>query len=259
MHSVSEEKRKRIQLLGHDLRTNIGQLENNASNMLRKVNSGDTSCENKVKYIDFVVKNDLQPIVEEAVQQILALIVDNKSTAKEIFFEEIQRQRDLYLRSDKSKQYPKLNAAYNTAFETRARDSGVSFNPLSGKEGGWKVKMSNAHLNKIWINLIQNAQKYSSQDTTIEPMVYEEFEALVFEIKNYGKKMQSEEEAFNVFNYKFRGTNAMSSGGEGLGLWQVRHLVELYDSSIFFDYKELPGIKLAEYSVKIQFYDYQQG
>lgn len=257
MHSVSEEKRKRILLLGHDLRTNIGQLENNAINMLKRINNRYISPENKIKHINFVVKNDLQPIVEEARQQIEALCSDNKSTAKEVFFSEIQRQKDEYLKLPLNKQFSNFREAYNTAFENRDKEGELYFRPLYGKENDWMVRMSMGHLNKILMNLIQNAQKYSSIDTIIEPKIYEEFGALIFELKNHGKKMQSEEEAFFVFNYKFRGTNGALMRGEGLGLWQVKHITELYDASLFFDYNQLPHINLAEYIVRIQFYNYK--
>ena len=255
MHSANEEKRRKTSMLSHDLRTNIGQLEQNSRQMLKRINDTDVSAENKFNFINYVIKKDLQPIVKEAIQQIEILTEDRKKTAKDEFFTLIQQQQNDYY-SQFNLQFSSFNLAYNTAFENRNRRYNVHFNELD-RNDDWQVKFSLSHLNKILMNLIENAQKYSSEDTTIEPKIYEGFGCLVFELVNYGKKMQ-ETDAFKVFNYKFRGSNSGQNKGKGLGLWQVKHIVELYNDSIFFDYEELTDRKnLARYSVKIQFYDYR--
>jgi signal transduction histidine kinase len=222
MHSVHEEKKKRIELLTHDLRTTIGQLRASADQMIKKIDDSNSTLQNKLAFTRFAVMHDLTPLAADSIQQIAVLRTNDGKTDKEAFYYEIQRQRENHNGKSSKDKWISLNSAYNKAFETRSRIYGINFTRLLGNEARWHIRMSPIHLNKILINLIQNAQKYSSIGTTIESKIYKQENILIFEMKNRGKEMvETEWEVFDVFRYQFRGTNGMSTDGEGLGLWQV--------------------------------------
>jgi len=97
-----------------------------------------------------------------------------------------------------------------------------------------KVLMSELHFDQILSNLVDNAVKYSGEETTVTVRVLPDAQAgLILQVEDQGIGI-SEEERHRVFERFYRVDKARSraSGGTGLGLSIARTLVENYGGSI---------------------------
>lgn len=84
---------------------------------------------------------------------------------------------------------------------------------------------------QVWVNLIENAIKYSGQNSKIDITLKQEDNFIVVRIKDYGKGMQ-EEELNKIFSRFYQIDKSHSSEGSGLGLAIVKRIVELSEGTI---------------------------
>lgn len=89
-------------------------------------------------------------------------------------------------------------------------------------------------------NLINNAIKYSSENTPVDIMVTKEDEHLLIEIKDKGMGIPREEQKF-IFNRYFRAENALLNQGTGIGLNIVKNHLENLGGTITFTSEENKG------------------
>jgi PAS domain S-box-containing protein len=88
-----------------------------------------------------------------------------------------------------------------------------------------------AQLKMAIFNLLDNARKYSPQDTPIELQCYVEEDDAIIIVKNQGKGILIKEgEAF--FEKYRRGSNAVNTGGAGLGLWLVKNIINQHHGKV---------------------------
>lgn len=93
-------------------------------------------------------------------------------------------------------------------------------------------------LQNILLNLLSNAVKYSDKDIVLETK--NEHNNLQISIKDEGIGIPSEEQAY-LFSKFFRGSNANTIQGTGLGLNIVRRYVELLQGNIAVKSKQGEG------------------
>ena len=84
---------------------------------------------------------------------------------------------------------------------------------------------------QVWVNLIENAIKYSNQNGKIDITLRQVNDYLEIQIKDYGKGMQ-EEELTKIFSRFYQIDKSHSSEGSGLGLAIVKRIVELSEGTI---------------------------
>lgn len=84
-------------------------------------------------------------------------------------------------------------------------------------------------LNQVIDNIINNSYKYA--DTDIDVSFYEEKNSIVIEIRDYGSSI-SENDLPLVFEKFYRGGNATSHSGSGLGLYLARQFMEGMQGSV---------------------------
>ena len=84
---------------------------------------------------------------------------------------------------------------------------------------------------QVWVNLIENAIKYSGQNSKIDITLKQEDNFIVVRIKDYGKGMK-EEELNKIFSRFYQIDKSHSSEGSGLGLAIVKRIVELSEGTI---------------------------
>lgn len=100
---------------------------------------------------------------------------------------------------------------------------------LTDKMTQYAVKGSTDLLRQVFMNLIDNAVKYSEPDTTIEltPRVQKKTDDLIIECKNIGVGF-SYAESKHLFDVGFRGEQAKQrvASGTGLGLYICKVIVE---------------------------------
>ncbi len=98
-------------------------------------------------------------------------------------------------------------------------------------------------------NLINNAIKYSGENTIIDLQVTFEEDVLIFRVIDEGRGIPEKEQAF-IFKRYFRAENALLDQGTGIGLNIVKNHLENLGGSITFTSQENQG---STFIVKIPF------
>lgn len=95
-------------------------------------------------------------------------------------------------------------------------------------------------LNQVWMNLIHNAIKFTSQDGTIKVGLCQRGDDAELRISDNGAGMSAEEQAriFERF-YKADKSRTSAKGGSGLGLAIVKRIVDMHAGQI--DVESAPG------------------
>ncbi len=108
----------------------------------------------------------------------------------------------------------------------------------------YEIKANEEMLKQVWINLVDNAIKFSNDGGEIEINLYKEEEQIVFTITNGGKTID-ESDYQKVFEKFYRIDRGGS--GHGVGLAIVKKIVELHSGSVFVEsqnYKTTFTVKL---------------
>jgi two-component system OmpR family sensor kinase len=80
-------------------------------------------------------------------------------------------------------------------------------------------------------NLVENALKFTSAQDSIEVRALEDGKAIVVEVADSGAGIAADD-LFKIFEELYRGTNARSTEGSGLGLALVNRIVMLHGGQI---------------------------
>jgi signal transduction histidine kinase len=91
-------------------------------------------------------------------------------------------------------------------------------------------------LQEVWLNLIQNAIKFSSQKGTIKINLYKYGDMAKVEISDNGIGIADEDKK-RIFERFYKGDKSRSKDGNGLGLVIVKKIVELSNGKIYFESK----------------------
>lgn len=86
-------------------------------------------------------------------------------------------------------------------------------------------------LKQVWINLIDNAIKFSPEYSTIEILVDETASDLQICIRNFGSEIPPEQQE-RIFNKFYQGDESHSSIGNGIGLALVKRIAELHHGTV---------------------------
>jgi len=92
-------------------------------------------------------------------------------------------------------------------------------------------------LNQLWINLVDNAIKFSPPAKEVSISLQENKDSIIFEIDNFGPKLK-EETKKHLFDKFYQGDTSHTSDGNGIGLAIVKKIVSLYCGSISVQNKE---------------------
>lgn len=95
-------------------------------------------------------------------------------------------------------------------------------------------------LTELWVNLIGNAVKFTSDGGTIGVTLREDGQNAIVTISDTGIGM-SDEIRTRIFDKFYQGDSSHKSEGNGIGLTLVRRIVELYDGEITVTSKEGVG------------------
>jgi len=86
-------------------------------------------------------------------------------------------------------------------------------------------------LSHIWINLIDNAIKYSNTNGKIQIDLMKFSDTIVFKVSDYGKGMDSKEKN-RIFDKFYQGDQSHASKGNGIGLTIVKKIIDIYKGNI---------------------------
>ena len=85
---------------------------------------------------------------------------------------------------------------------------------------------------QVWINLIQNAIKFSEEKGRIRVDLSKEDDKIIFSLKDKGKGISPEDQN-RVFEKFYKADKARSSDGNGLGLSIVKRIVDIHKGEIY--------------------------
>ena len=93
---------------------------------------------------------------------------------------------------------------------------------------------SEALLKEVWLNLLDNAAKFSPEGGTVGVTLRHEKNALTVAITDQGEGMDAETQA-HIFEQFYQGDTSHTTQGNGLGLSMVKKVLELHGASITVD------------------------
>lgn len=95
----------------------------------------------------------------------------------------------------------------------------------------YTVRANEEMLKQVWINLIDNAIKFSPEYGTVRVSVKEEQGALCVAVSNTGTPISAEDQG-KIFNKFYQTDPSRSSEGSGVGLAVVKRIVDLHEGEI---------------------------
>lgn len=93
------------------------------------------------------------------------------------------------------------------------------------------VEANEELLKQVWINLIDNAIKFSKKSSAISLSAKEEETFVEVAVRNVGKVIPLEQQK-KIFNKFYQGDESHSGEGNGIGLALVKRVVELHQGSV---------------------------
>ena len=94
-----------------------------------------------------------------------------------------------------------------------------------------KIRGNQSLLKEVWVNLIDNAIKFSPKNSIISIHVYRSGSNMVFAIEDRGKGMD-EATCAKIFDKFYQGDTSHATEGNGLGLPLVKKILDLHHGSI---------------------------
>ena len=95
----------------------------------------------------------------------------------------------------------------------------------------YTVKANEDLLKQVWINLIDNAIKYSPNQAELKITVDKSNDGVTVNISNTGKEIPADD-IDKIFTKFYRGANSQNRDGNGIGLSIVKHIVELHGGTV---------------------------
>jgi len=86
-------------------------------------------------------------------------------------------------------------------------------------------------LNQVWINLLDNAVKFSPDGAEVEVSIREEADKIIVSFSNYGPEITRDQER-RIYDKFWQGDSSHASEGTGIGLSIVKKIVELHKGKI---------------------------
>ena len=87
---------------------------------------------------------------------------------------------------------------------------------------------------QVWINLIDNAIKFSPKGGTVEVKLYEEQGNIIFSIKDNGVGISKEDQK-KIFDKFYKSDKSRNTDGNGLGLSIVKRIIEIHKGQILLE------------------------
>ena len=98
--------------------------------------------------------------------------------------------------------------------------------------GEYEIAASEELLKHVWINLLDNAIKFSPEYGVVEIKIKEEQALLEISISNNGKPIAPENYE-KIFNKFYQEDESHSSAGNGIGLAIVKRVAELHNGTVY--------------------------
>lgn len=93
------------------------------------------------------------------------------------------------------------------------------------------IEANDELLKQVWINLVDNAVKFTEDGGIVELDISEGADSLTVRISNTGEEI-SKDKRDKLFNKFYQGDESRSTGGNGIGLAIVKRIVDLHRAQI---------------------------
>ncbi|RKD22135.1 His Kinase A (phospho-acceptor) domain-containing protein [Caminicella sporogenes DSM 14501] len=224
VENISFRTAKFISTLSHDLKTSITLIKGYAKGL----KSGIIEDEKiKDEFLDGIIKS------AEDIERITCDILDNAYEAKcvpNLRRENVNAKEFIKELFENTKQYV-INSNRNF-------------------KGNWNCSEGYFYIDKTkikraWNNLINNAVKYSKENSVVKIFINEEENRVVFEVIDEGKGIKKEEIS-KIFDMFYRGEKNKEKG-YGLGLFITKSIIKAHNSNIFVESEIGKGTKFWFY------------
>lgn len=224
----------------------IGELAENFNKMVKELNNNEYLSKEFISNVSHEFKTPIASI-----QGFAKLLKDDKTTEEEkseyldIIIEETERLANL------SNNIQKLSRLENKdivkledeiAIDEQIRKCIVMFTQkfdekninISMNEKNLKIKGNEELLQQVWINLINNAIKYTPKDGEIEINLEENEKKVIVEVKDNGIGIDKEKQK-RIFEKFYQVDSSHSAEGNGLGLAIVKKIIEIHEGKILVE------------------------
>lgn len=145
----------------------------------------------------------------------------------------LSRLSETLLRLSALEQQTALASLTSFSLDEQLRQVILRLEPTwSQKDIGWQLDLNEVAitsdqelLNQVWVNIIQNAIKFSPEGSEIEVRVFRESNAIV-EIQDHGCGMTAEAQE-RIFDKFYQADKSRKQEGVGLGLSLVKRIVDM--------------------------------
>ena len=150
----------------------------------------------------------------------------------------LSRLSETLLRLSALEQQTALASLTSFSLDEQLRQTILRLEPAwSQKDIGWQLDLQEVSvtsdqelLNQVWVNILQNAIKFSPAESDIEVRVFREGNAIV-EIQDHGCGM-TEEAQKRIFDKFYQADKSRRQEGVGLGLSLVKRIVDMMGGTI---------------------------
>lgn len=167
---------------------------------------------------------------KEEIEKFQDLLVDKLTDAiKEA--EDWKNLSAYHLKTDKKEKFLLIEIIENTAnqFYPLAARLGVKIQ-ISAENRGLYVYAAKKHMRRVFSNILDNSLKYMNRQGVIAITLSEFDNSLFVVVKDNGAGIKSEETQ-KIFDKFYQGENNIA--GMGLGLAQVKEIIEFYHGSVY--------------------------
>ncbi len=221
----------------------IGELTNNFNKMVKELKSIECLQKDFINNVSHEIKTPITSI-----QGFAKLLQEENITQEErreysdIIIEESERLLKIttnILKLSKLQNQERLTKKEEVLISEQIRKA-ISILEQKWKEKNLKFNISLEEkyflgdedlIFQIWLNLIENAIKFSKKDSYIDIKMKIENNKIVTEIRDYGMGMDKNEKS-KIFERFYQIDKSHSENGSGLGLSIVKRIVELSNGEI---------------------------
>ncbi len=214
LHQVEELKTNFISMMSHDLKTPIARIQGMLDVILRDtvpLSSQQREAVDTIKQSSDELLKFISSILNYAKMQSEGVSLHKTSKDLNQIIEEVVRRHEFLARIKK--------ISIRTEYE-----------PL------FPVPMDPELIRQVISNIVENAIKYSPDDTSIIILSQEKEGFIWIQVQDHGAGIPEEELPY-VFSQFFRSKNAKSSPikGSGLGLYLAKYFTELHGGELFVE------------------------
>jgi signal transduction histidine kinase len=123
-----------------------------------------------------------------------------------------------------------VSEAYSSILKTLIREADCYHTITISTIPDCMIFIDPLRLSQVIANIIYNSYKYANTPITIDFEIKDDY--LEMQIQDYGKGVE-EEELPLLFNKFYRGKNAATESGSGLGLYICKKLIEQMEGEIY--------------------------